>query len=149
MKKILCYLGILFLFVLAFLPPALRVFLPDKGENKKQEEIIERLVLACSSDTFITNTSYENNKIQMILVKKINQVDESGNTEDISELGLSFADLKKQGDIVYTETDDGEVIQIDFSVSTHDKLNLENFTRGIDEQKNYYEQQGLTCTIRK
>lgn len=149
MKKLLCYLGILVLFILAFLPPALRIFLPDKGEEKKDEEVIERSVLSCSSDTFITNTSYENNKIQMILVKKLNQVDNPESIDDTSELGLSFEDLKKQGDIVYTETDDGEVIQIDFSVTTHDYLSIKNLTKGILDQKTYYEQQGLTCTIRK
>ncbi|MBQ8472309.1 MAG: hypothetical protein IJ501_02270 [Bacilli bacterium] len=152
MKKLLCYLGILVLFILAFLPPALRIFLPDKGEEKKDEEVIERSVLSCSSDTFITNTSYENNKIQMILVKKLNQVDESGNPieEDLtSALNLTFTDLKDEGDIVYTETDDGEVIQIDFSVTTHDYLSIKNLTKGILDQKTYYEQQGLTCTIRK
>ena len=154
MKKLLCYLGILVLFFLAFLPPVLRVFLPDKGEEKKEEEIVERSVLSCSSDTFIANTSYENDKIQMVLLKKLNQVTDPENPdtealEDTSELGLSFEDLKDEGDIVYTETNDGEVIQIDFSISTHDKLNINNLTKDIDTQKTYYEQQGLTCVIRK
>ena len=112
--------------------------------------MIARSILYCSSETFITNTSYDGNKIQMILMKKLNQVGEvEEEQKDTSVLDSSFLDLKNEGNIVYTETDDGEVIQIDFSLSTHDKLNIKNFTKGIEEQKTYYEQQGLTCTIRK
>ena len=146
----MCYLGILVLFSLAILPPALRMFLPDKGEEKK-EEIPERSVLYCSSNKFITNTSYENNKIQMILLKKINQVSENnGETiDDKSELILKFQDLKDKSTIIYTETEDGGVIQIDFSISNNDNLDIKSLTKKIEEQKKYYEQQGLNCLIRK
>lgn len=172
MKKLLCYVGILLLLFLVVLPPLLRRLLPDMGEEEPAKKEEERMLLTCSNENFVINTSYENSQIQMIVLKKLSSnqeqtdnvdsndentssdnkldVDDSkeNQTENESELSLAFDDLKTKGDITYKQLEDGEVIGIDFSVSNHEKLNLASFTKPIDEQKIYYENQELSCTIR-
>ena len=43
MKKALCFMGIFVLLFLAFLPPALRLFLPDKEDEIIEEETKKQL----------------------------------------------------------------------------------------------------------
>lgn len=157
MKKILCYLGILVLLGLTILPPMLRVFMPDQGEEEEEVVKIESVALACTSDKYMVNTNYKNNKVQMIVIKKIINIDES-NTEETeessenvieTEMDMTFQALKEYGDIVYNVLNDGEAIKLDFSISNHEKLNLSTLTKLPEDQKTYYESQGLTCIIRR
>lgn len=150
MKKILCFLGIIGLLVLTFLPPVLRVVMKDK----KTEEVVKKEsgILFCSNLEYVINTSYQNDKIQMIVIKKINTIpetDSNNNLKSESELDQIFDNLKKQTDLIYNEEENGETIAIDFSVSNHDALDLSKITNNIEKQKNYYESQNLTCSIRK
>ncbi len=156
MKKLLCYLVIIILFGLAIFPVVLRITLPDK-ENIKKEESIERLLLSCLSDKYITSTSYDGKKISMIIIKKIaNNLDETNNNEETEDIELitndldnDFNELKTKGDVIYNQLDDGEVISIDFSVTDHPNLILNNLNNPIEIQKEIYERQGLTCVIKK
>lgn len=150
MKKILCFLGIIGLLVLTFLPPVLRVVMKDK----KTEEVVKKEsgILFCSNLEYVINTSYQNDKIQMIVIKKINTIpetDSNNNLKSESELDQIFDNLKKQTDLIYNEEENGETIAIDFSVSDHDTLDLSKITNNIEKQKNYYESQNLTCSVRK
>ena len=150
MKKLLCYLGILFLLSLILFPPALRIFLPDKIE-KENEKVIENKSLYCSSDNFITNTTYEGDKINMIIMKKFNiYSDTDGEDKRLVNDALidSFDTIKDDSTITYDSKDDYELISIDFSLSEHKNLDLTSFTKTIDLQKEYYEEQNLSCNIR-
>jgi len=91
MKKVLCYLGIVVLFGLGVLPPVLRIFYKD--EDKKEVETIESIILVCTSDTYMTTTSYENDEVKKIAIKKIiannledSEVDDSTETDDSSDV---------------------------------------------------------------
>lgn len=152
MKKVLCYLGIIILLGLTFLPPVLRMFLPDKDEIK-EEVILKHQLLSCESDRFITRTSYENGSIQMIVIKRFLQSEnlegETETSEDIPtlELDVIIDDLKDESTLTYNLLEDGDVLGIDFSLDNHGKLDLSQITKTIDEQKTYYESQNLTCRI--
>ena len=158
MKKLLCYLGILLLLFLAFLPPILRIFLPDQDENQKENIINENIVIYCSNSEYIVSTNYENNEIKMLAFKKLNtnlespegeNIDENQTLNSQSDLDKTFFYLKEANDIIYNITDDGEAIGIDFSISTHQELDINNITKQPTEQQKYYENQGLTCVVRK
>ena len=156
MKRLLCYLGILVLFCLTLLPPILRITLPDYSEEKTEETIVVTTILSCTSDDFIVNTSYENENIRMIVMKKMNEVenlpDDDSDTqieETENELLTTFLDLKTKGGVTNNILEDGEVIALDFKLYTFENLNLTKFTKKIQEQQTYYESQGLTCITRK
>lgn len=166
MKKLLCYLGILLLLCLAILPPVLRIFMPNQGEVEEEPVLNESILLSCKNDKYETSTNYENNKVQMIAIKKIKDTNESDliddgtrtnqeNTDNVienteeTELDRVFNSLKNANNIIYNDLEGAEVIGIDFSIYNHEDLDLEKLTKSHEKQKTYYESQGLTCTIRK
>lgn len=164
MKKILCFLGIILLLFLAALPPILRIILPDKMEEEK-EIVHENVVLNCSNESYIANTSYQNEKVMMIIFKQLYPTDSNTNDDqedptieneedtsnleqfNIEELDEAFEDLKTESNITYNVLEDGEVIEIDFTVSNHETLNLTKFTNNLADQRAYYENLGLTCLV--
>jgi len=167
MKKLLCYLGILLLLGLAVLPPALRIFLPDQDRQVVEKNESKSALLSCKNDNYEIITNYENEKVQMLVIKKMKNNNESDLEDDINnqenkeeqdnliennketELDIIFNSLKEASNIIYNELEDGEVIGIDFSIYDHKDLDLGKLTKSPDMQKTYYENQGLTCTIRK
>ena len=164
MKKILCFLGIIFLLFLAFLPPVLKIVLPDIEEEKK-EIVHENVILNCSNESYIANTSYQNEKVMMIIFKQLYPTDSNTNDDqedptieneedtsnleqsNIEELDEAFEDLKTESNITYNVLEDGEVIEIDFTISNHETLNLTKFTNNLADQRAYYENLGLTCLV--
>ena len=164
MKKILCFLGIIFLLFLAFLPPVLRIVLPDIEEEKK-EIVHENVILNCSNESYIANTSYQDEKVMMIIFKQLYPTDSNTNDDqedptieneedtsnleqsNIEELDEAFEDLKTESNITYNVLEDGEVIEIDFTISNHETLNLTKFTNNLADQRAYYENLGLTCLV--
>lgn len=166
MKKILCYLGILILFTLGILPPVLRSFY--KEDNKKEEEKLpESAILVCTSDTYMTTTSYEDDEVKKIAIKKIitnkeseESIDEQENLDtekpedneemvEKTDMDLLFDSLKENKELIYNNLEDGEIIGIDFSVSKYESIDLSNLTKSKEDQKTYYENLKLTCIIRK
>lgn len=164
MKKILCFLGIILLLFLAALPPILRIILPDMGEEEN-EVVHENVVLNCSNESYIANTSYQDEKVMMIIFKQLYPTDSNTNDDqedptieneedtsnleqsNIEELDEAFEDLKTESNITYNVLEDGEVIEIDFTVSNHETLNLTKFTNNLADQRAYYENLGLTCLV--
>jgi len=173
MKKILCFLGIILLLFLAALPPILRIILPDKMEEEK-EIVHENVVLNCSNESYIANTSYQDEKVMMIIFKQLYPTDSNTNNDQedttiiedeedtsleneedileqepttIEELDQAFADLKNKSNVIYNSLEDGEVIEIDFTISNHETLNLTKFTNNLADQRAYYENLGLTCLV--
>ena len=118
MKKILCYLGIIILLCLTLLPPVLRIMLPDK-DQVKEEIIIKNQILSCEGERFITKTIYDNTKIQMIVIKRLNPVSSNVENEDTSsvltsELDIIIDSLKNESGVTYNILEDGDVLGIDF-----------------------------------
>ena len=164
MKKILCFLGIILLLFLAALPPILRIILPDMGEEEN-EVVHENVVLNCSNESYIANTSYQDEKVMMIIFKQLYPTDSNTNDDqedptieneedtsnleqsNIEELDEAFEDLKTESNITYNVLEDGEVIEIDFTISNHETLNLTKFTNNLADQRAYYENLGLTCLV--
>ena len=164
MKKLLCFLGIILLLFLAVLPPVLRIVLPDMGEEEN-EVVHENVILNCSNESYIANTSYQDEKVMMIVFKQLRTTDSNTNNDqedptieneedtsnleqsNIEELDEAFEDLKTESNITYNVLEDGEVIEIDFTVSNHETLNLTKFTNNLTDQRAYYENLGLTCLV--
>ncbi|MBR3660796.1 MAG: hypothetical protein IKN63_02720 [Bacilli bacterium] len=147
MKKVFCYLGILLIICLVLFPPVLRIVLPEK-KKEETKVVIETYLLYCANEEFIVINTYDGDKIKLINLKKLNQADnykyETGN-----ELLKIFNGVKNKGDTLYNVFEDGELITIDFSVSSHPKLEIDNLTGSLEIQKEYYESQNLTCEVRK
>ena len=148
MKKILCYLGIIILLALVLFPPILRIVLTDQ-EEEEEVIVVERIILSCSNEEFIASTMYDNDKISMIALKKVNVDNIEGETITGEELISLFDTVKNKGDVVYHAVDDGETVSIDFSLSEHKNLDIDLLTNNLENQKEFYEQQNLTCMIRR
>ena len=71
------------------------------------------------------------------------------NSQTGKQLLNIFDDIKGKGDTLYTKTEDGELITIDFSVSKHPNLELSNLINKISTQKDFYQEQGLICEERE
>lgn len=168
MKNVLCWFGIIIILALVVFPPVLRLTLPKKTETEK---IIEtrNYVLACTNPRFIINTSYEDDVVKMIVMKKIyteqekdkrKKIDE--NIENLDEQLLDpdtttvkyqdiikiFENIKDKTSITYNVLDDGEVITIDFSVNDHKNLPLEKLNQNMEKQQKYYERLDFSCVIK-
>lgn len=177
MKKLLCFLGILVLLGLTALPPVLRIVMPDYGEEKEESIKKSYSILACSSEDFLVNTRYVNNKINILVFSRNiekditletdndeleENADQNENNNDTiledntinydkleKEFDNLFGRLKDSNNVTYDLQEDVEVISIDFSLSNHENLEISNYTKTINEQKNYYESLNLTCTIKE
>ncbi len=149
MKKILCYLGILVLLFLLFLPPALRIFLKDK-ETIVEEPVVKN-ILVCKNDDFITTTRYEGVDIKKIAIKRNKEQDLEEGAEIVYDTNLDkiIDNIKSDPTLIYEETDEFKMITIDFEVSNHKELDLSLITQPINDQKNYYEAENLTCSIKE
>ena len=89
MKKVLCWLGIVLLIFLIAIPPVLRIVLPAKEEEQEEVKLI-RKTLSCNSKVFLSATSYENDVVKMIVIKKTFtntnlETDTTGDTETDTE----------------------------------------------------------------
>jgi len=148
MKKLLCFIGIFVLLFLTLLPPALRMFVKDKDETPSEE--IKSQTLFCTGK-YMTNTNYEGDKITRIVIKKIINKDEEEENEDTnpSDIDTVFDNLKNSGVLTVNELEDGEAINIDIEFINQNKLDITKITQKIEEQKIYYENNALTCTIRE
>lgn len=148
MKKLLCFIGIFVLLFLTVLPPALRIFASDKDEVPKKEEV-KLQTLFCTGN-FMTNTNYEGDKITRIVIKKIiNKDEEEEENTNQSDMDIVFDNLKNSGNLTVSELEDGEVVDIDIDFINQNKLDITKITQKIEEQKIYYENNALTCTIRE
>ena len=85
MKNFLCYLGIIVLIVLIALPPVLRLTLKAEGEEEEEEVHVVRKTLSCDSDSYLTRTSYENDEVKSVTIKKI-EVKEENETSDNQDI---------------------------------------------------------------
>lgn len=149
MKKILCYLGILVLLFLLLLPPALRIFLKDK-ETVVEEPVVKN-ILVCKNNDFITTTRYEGVDIKKIAIKRNKEQDLEEGAEIVYDTNLDkiIDNIKSDPTLIYEETDEFKMITIDFEVSNHKELDLSLITKPINDQKNYYEAENLTCSIKE
>ena len=111
---------------------------------------------------FRSYNSYQNEKVMMIIFKQLYPTDSNTNDDqedptieneedtsnleqsNIEELDEAFEDLKTESNITYNVLEDGEVIEIDFTISNHETLNLTKFTNNLADQRAYYENLGLT-----
>ena len=83
--------------------------------------------------------------------------DDTTEVEDASEstinnntpLDEAFDNIKTDTTITYNEQEDGEVISIDFDIYDHKELDLSLLNKSLEEEKAYYESQGLTCTVKE
>ena len=133
--------------------------------EEEKEIVHENVVLNCSNESYIANTSYQNEKVMMIIFKQLYPTDSNTNDDqedptieneedtsnleqsNIEELDEAFEDLKTESNITYNVLEDGEVIEIDFTISNHETLNLTKFTNNLADQRAYYENLGLTCLV--
>lgn len=150
MKKLLCYIGILVLLFLLFLPPALRTFLKDKDATTNEDNNKTNATLVCKNDNFTINANYSGDDVLMIVLKRV--IKEEENEELVSEpdkeLNELFDSIKDDQTITYNKLEDSEVIGIDFEIYKHENLKMNLITKPIKDQQQYYESLNFKCLVR-
>ena len=150
MKKLLCYLGILVLLFLLFLPPALRTFLKNKDATTNEDNNKINATLVCKNDNFTINANYSGDDVLMIVLKRV--IKEEENEELVSEpdkeLNELFDSIKDDQTITYNKLEDSEVIGIDFEIYKHENLKMNLITKPIKDQQQYYESLNFKCLVR-
>ena len=150
MKKLLCYLGILVLLFLLFLPPALRTFLKDKDATTNEDNNKTNATLVCKNDNFTINANYSGDDVLMIVLKRV--IKEEENEELVSEpdkeLNELFDSIKDDQTITYNKLEYSEVIGIDFEIYKHENLKMNLITKPIKDQQQYYESLNFKCLVR-
>ena len=68
-------------------------------------------------------------------------------SSDIEKFEQLFTRLSEDSRVVKNEMEDGVSLTIDFSIYDNLDLNIENITKPINDQKIYYEDLGLVCSI--
>ncbi len=206
MNKNVCILEIIGLIILIIIPPALRIFVPKEKENEEEEVKLVIKALNCDGKDFITRTSYENDKVKMIVMKKNatsttetnpsentntgeentqdnsdeNQTPEEGDTNtdnstdnsntegstttpgeenttnpeekdpnanDQNGFEAVFTRLSEDSRVARNDLNDGVVLTLDFSITSASDLNVGDLVKPINDQKIYYEDLGLICSI--
>ena len=152
MKKLLCYLGILVLLFLLFLPPALRIFLKDKDATLDDDSNKTNETLVCKNDNFTINANYSGDDVLMIVLKRAIKEESNDLGEEVSaplkDLNELFDSIKDDQTITYNRLEDSEVVGIDFEIYKHENLKLNLITKPIKEQQQYYESLNFKCLVR-
>ena len=152
MKKLLCYLGILVLLFLLFLPPALRTFLKDKDATTNEDNNKTNATLVCKNDNFTINANYSGDDVLMIVLKRVIKEESDDLVEEVStpdkELNELFDSIKDDQTITYNKLEDFEVIGIDFEIYKHENLKMNLITKPIKAQQQYYESLNFKCLVR-
>ncbi len=150
MKKLLCYLGILVLLFLLFLPPALRTFLKDKDATTNEDNNKTNATLVCKNDNFTINANYSGDDVLMIVLKRVIKEEENEElvSESDKELNELFDSIKDDQTITYNKLEDSEVIGIDFEIYKHENLKMNLITKPIKDQQQYYESLNFKCLVR-
>ena len=152
MKKLLCYLGILVLLFLLFLPPALRTFLKNKDATTNEDNNKTNATLVCKNDNFTINANYSGDDVLMIVLKRVIKEESDDLVEEVStpdkELNELFDSIKDDQTITYNKLEDSEVIGIDFEIYKHEKLKMNLITKPIKDQQQYYESLNFKCLVR-
>lgn len=152
MKKLLCYLGILVLLFLLFLPPALRIFLKDKDASLDDDNNKTNETLVCKNDNFTINANYSGDDVLMIVLKRAIKEESDDLGEEVSDpledLNELFDSIKDDQTITYNKLEDSEVVGIDFEIYKHENLKLNLITKPIKEQQQYYESLNFKCLVR-
>ncbi len=152
MKKLLCYLGILVLLFLLFLPPALRIFLKDKDATLDDDNNKTNETLVCKNDNFTINANYSGDDVLMIVLKRAikEEIDDLGEevSDPLEDLNELFDSIKDDQTITYNKLEDSEVVGIDFEIYKHENLKMNLITKPIKEQQQYYESLNFKCLVR-
>lgn len=152
MKKLLCYLGILVLLFLLFLPPALRTFLKNKDATTNEDNNKTNATLVCKNDNFTINANYSGDDVLMIVLKRVIKEESDDLVEEVStpdkELNELFDSIKDDQTITYNKLEDSEVIGIDFEIYKHENLKMNLITKPIKDQQQYYESLNFKCLVR-
>lgn len=150
MKKLLCYLVLIFLVLLIATPPLLRMFYKDEVPKTLPDKF---QLLICVKDTYNISTSYKNNEAMNI---KFTHLQNDPNLEEYTDqmsLEYTLDAILKEHRLVSTNTsssDDKEMISY---LLTYDNMNtselgeFSNYRLSLNEQKQSYINEGYSCNV--
>lgn len=152
MKKVLCYIALVFLIVLIITPPLVRVLYKDKDdETIEVKDKFELLI--CNKGNFTISTSYKNN--EPLNIKFEHLKDEPSLIEEDEGYKLEYYLYNGLKNLSYAKEEErvnGNDTLISYYIvytdsSDNDLMYLKEYRYPVREQKNIYEKIGYTCNI--
>ena len=149
MKKILCYVALLLLITIIFLPPALRMFY--RPENNEPKVIDTYELMNCKKGNFTIDTSYKNSNPLNIRFSYLEEELDLDVDNEHYELELSLARLlnnEPKINFVEKNIDDNKLLVYTLLYSeVTDTNKYSDYNLAIADQKNLYTSYGYTCNV--
>ena len=136
--KIICYISLVFLIVLLFLPPLLRTFVQEKPEKKKDEVV----VINCNKTDESINSTFLNGKPQNILYSvkgDVREVEQEQPDEEISSSTNSISGEVVDNGTVTSQTEDESDTIVDTKENTLDTENSSNIDNSQNSDNEFYQ----------
>ena len=156
------YLLIVFFIIMIFIPPLLRLFLPNEQiientpvDNSKQEFISRNLRCDFNQTLGDKNikvnifTSYYNQEITSIVFTYDISAIEDNNLFSTFSIFKELDELKTINGVEYSKNDLVETIAITSKEIISNEPKLQKYSQNIDVQKAYYENLGFMCDVVK
>ena len=160
-KIVLLYLSLVFLVIMLFVPPMLRLLVKDVEEEKPK---VVLSVLNCTREGEVIITAYSDNnpynfyysiegdytQIDFNSEEETDENDEQNEdddkqNEDVFNYQNVMIDVISYSSITYNEMENKTEISMDISSETIKEI-LPQYSKLIDEQDTYYTKYGFTCT---
>lgn len=148
MKKILCYVAIVLLVLVIFVPPLTRIFYKEKEVVNVPKD--KYSILKCTKDSYEIASSYKNSEGLNLRFKRLLT---DANLESYSEEYAFESNL----DVAIKELTNANIDQNNEEIITYyleyknvvaDKLNaLNDYRLPLEEQQKTYESKGYVCTL--
>lgn len=146
-KKVFCYIGLFFLFILLIIPPVFRLVFKEKEVVIKKDIIT---TMRCDKENESVASTFLNDEPQVIQYSIVgdysikSESETTGKTENVlppSEIITKFAEF---GTIVYDEEKNMSTLRVVVSKAMG-SADYELLLRNQPTQKDYFESQGFSC----
>ncbi len=154
LKKLMCYISLVFLVILLFIPVVFRIVFKEKKEEKKVDVIT---VLSCESSDESINSTFLNDEPKNILYQVLGNYNSTPSTEESEDetkdentpnIGEKPV-LKKLihfGKLTYDEEQNISSLRVSVS-DIVGSLDYEIIFSTVNNQEAYYKMQGFSCNI--
>ena len=150
-NKVLCYIGLVLLIVLLFLPPIFRLAFKEKPEEKVKDVV---LMLSCEKANESYKSTFKNGEPQSVLYKAVGNYEVSDTEEQPVDTTTTETEvttpqmvdkLKEYATFSYTENIDTSEFRVDI-IKLANSLDYAKIFSSLENQESYLKSIGFSCS---
>lgn len=147
-QDILCYIGMVVIFIMIFIPPIFRIVFYDPTSEKKEVDVVYANLKCYRSfyrDGKTIDIRIENNYRDLIVLNSKMTFSYTNPEEEISE--VTYLNAIEQPGVKKEKLTDGYSYQIDYenNPALYDLNELSEYNLTEPAQRNYFKTQNFTC----